>query len=92
MCLYKTTWEVLLSIKEKVLCSYGKKSVSFFFYIGPRVYQVGSSVIALVHGPPVCLSVNISKDCLLIFLKLCTKLWVNKVEKSDRAGILKEKS
>ena len=40
-----------------------------------------------------CVSVcKYLKDCLLVFLKLCTKLWVNKVEKSGRAGILKEKS
>ena len=56
-------------------------------YIGPRVYPMGSMVIALVRPlvrPSVSPSLNISKTAHSIFLKLCMKLGVNKVKKVTR--------
>ena len=60
---------------------------------GPRVYLMGSMVIALVRrsvGPSVRsilsvrLSLNILETAHSIFLKLCMKLGVNKVKKVTR--------
>ena len=58
--------------------------LKLLYYIGfnhfePRVYLMGSIVIALV-----CPSLNISETDHQFFLKFCTKLGFNKVEKVTR--------
>ena len=58
-----------------------------FEFFGPRVYPMGSMVIALVRPlvrPSVSPSLNISETAHSIFLKLCMKLGVNKVKKVTR--------
>ena len=48
-------------------------------HFGPHVYPMGSIVIAVCQS--IRRSLNISRDCSLIFSETLHEVWVNKVKK-----------